>query len=151
MAENKNKYVSPSKLSLFLDNLKDIFSPLTHTHKINDISDYTVDTALSSASTNPVQNKVLNAEFDAISDAMGALEAAIDDKVDASHNHDDRYYTETEIDTKLDDKADTTHNHDASYDAKGASANALTEAKIYADNAAAQKSQVQIIIWGADD
>jgi hypothetical protein len=67
------------------------------------------------------------------------------------HTHDDRYYTETEIDTKLDDKADTTHNHDASYDAKGASANALTEAKIYADNAAAQKSQVQIIIWGADD
>lgn len=37
MAENK-KYVSPSKLLVFLDNLKTIFSPLIHTHKIDDIA-----------------------------------------------------------------------------------------------------------------
>ena len=34
---------------------------------------------------------------------------------DANHNHDDRYYTETEIDTKLASKADATHNHDDRY------------------------------------
>lgn len=32
-----------------------------------------VDDALSSTSTNPVQNKVINEEFDAMADAMGAL------------------------------------------------------------------------------
>lgn len=31
------------------------------------------------------------------------------------HNHDDRYYTETEVDTKLVGKADTNHNHDSVY------------------------------------
>lgn len=77
-----NKYVSPSKLSVFLENLKTIFSPLTHTHKISDITDYTVDSELSSDSTNPVANSTINAEFDAISDAMGALELSID-----NHTH----------------------------------------------------------------
>ena len=33
----------------------------------------------------------------------------------AGHNHDDRYYTETEMDTKLSGKADTGHNHDNRY------------------------------------
>ena len=28
-----------------------------------------------------------------------------------SHNHDDRYYTETEIDTALSEKANAVHNH----------------------------------------
>jgi hypothetical protein len=60
-----------------------------------------VDTELSSTSTNPVQNKVINEEFNAVSDGMGALELAIDGKADAEHNHDDVYYTEAEIDTKL--------------------------------------------------
>jgi hypothetical protein len=31
------------------------------------------------------------------------------------HTHDDRYYTESEIDTKLAGKSDTTHNHDTKY------------------------------------
>jgi deleted-in-malignant-brain-tumors protein 1 len=33
----------------------------------------------------------------------------------AAHNHDDLYYTETEVDTLLADKADATHNHDTTY------------------------------------
>lgn len=33
----------------------------------------------------------------------------------ASHNHDDRYYTEDEVDSKLSGKSDTSHNHDSSY------------------------------------
>jgi hypothetical protein len=32
-----------------------------------------------------------------------------------THNHDDRYYTETEINTKLSGKANATHNHDSDY------------------------------------
>ena len=74
-----NKYVSPSKLSLFLENLKAIFSPLTHSHNVSDLSDYVVYSELSSTSTNPVQNNVLDSEFEAISDAMTVLESAIDD------------------------------------------------------------------------
>lgn len=54
----------------------------------------TVDSALSSTSTNPVQNKVVN--------------SALAGKSDSSHNHDGRYYTETEVDTKLAAKVDLT-------------------------------------------
>lgn len=60
-----------------------------------------VDTALSPTSTNPVQNKVVDAEFDAMSEAMGALELSIDGKADASHNHNNDYYTKTEIDNSI--------------------------------------------------
>lgn len=81
------KYISLSKLSTFLDNLKNTFAALSHTHKLSDLTDYAVDSALSSTSTNPVQNAVLDAEFDAISDAMNALDLAIDGKADSSHTH----------------------------------------------------------------
>ena len=111
----QKKYVSLSKLSTFLDNLKNIFASVSHKHTMSDITDYTVDSALSSTSTNPVQNKVLDAEFDAISDALGALDLAIDNKADTNHNHNDLYYTESEIDSKLDTKANATHNHDDRY------------------------------------
>lgn len=60
----------------------------------------TVDSALSSTSTNPVQNK--------------AVQAALAGKAASSHTHDDIYYTETEVDTKLSAKSDTTHTHTAS-------------------------------------
>jgi hypothetical protein len=51
----------------------------------------TVDSELNSESTNPVQNKVIDAEFEAMSKAMLALEAELDNL-----NLDDRYYTEEE-------------------------------------------------------
>lgn len=116
---SQKKYVSLSKLSTFLDNLYNKFSSLGHKHTLDDITNYTVDSQLSSTSINPVQNKVIDAEFEAISVAMNALETAIDGKSDASHNHDNKYYTETEIDTKLASKSDTTHKHDGVYDTKG--------------------------------
>lgn len=86
-----NKYVSPSKLSIFLDNLKNIFSPLTHVHNLSEIADYIVDSELSPTSTNPVQNTVLNAEFEAISEALNVYDLVLDDKADINHNHDDKY------------------------------------------------------------
>lgn len=120
MAERK--YISLNKLSTFLDNLKDTFATYIHSHTLSDITDYQIDDTLSSTSTNPVQNKVLDAEFEAISRAMTAFESELDKKVENEHSHDDKYYTETEIDTKLAEidgkfngKADATHNHDDSY------------------------------------
>lgn len=104
MAENK-KYISPSKLSVFLDNLKATFSPLVHKHTISEITDYVVDSELSSASNNPVANSAIDAEFEAIGDALGALELAIDN-----------------------------HNHDDVYDAKGSAETALATSKEYTDN-----------------
>ena len=60
----QKKYVSLSRLSTFLDNLKTTFSSLSHKHKLSDITDYTVDSTLSSTSTNPVQNNVIKASLD---------------------------------------------------------------------------------------
>lgn len=121
MSQEK-KYVSLSKLSTFLDNLYNKFASTGHKHTLDDITNYVVDSQMSSTSTNPVQNKVLDAEFEAISAAMNALEDAIDGKSESAHNHDDKYYTEAEIDSKLSSKSDTTHKHDSLYDAKGAAA-----------------------------
>lgn len=88
-----NKYVSLSKLQTFLEKLNDKFSQISHKHTIADITDYVVDTELSANSNNPVQNKVLDAEFETIATAMNALDSAIN-----NHTHDDRYYSKTEID-----------------------------------------------------
>ena len=55
----------------------------------------------------------------------------------SAHNHDDRYYTESEIDTKLSGKSDATHNHDAVYYGKTAGetlADTLAEVKEDVDN-----------------
>ena len=57
----------------------------------------TVDAELSSTSTNPVQNKI--------------IKSALDGKSNTSHIHDDRYYTESEINAKLDAKANSSHTH----------------------------------------
>lgn len=57
----------------------------------------TVDAELSTTSTNPVQNKV--------------IKSALDGKSNTGHTHDDRYYTETEINTKLNGKSNTGHKH----------------------------------------
>lgn len=70
-----------------------------------------VDSALSSTSTNPVQNKAIQSALSGKSDTshthtLTALGAAASD-----HTHDDRYYTETEVDTKLASKSDTSHTH----------------------------------------
>lgn len=57
----------------------------------------TVDSTLSANSTNPVQNKV--------------IKSALDSKSNTGHTHDDRYYTESEINTKLNTKANSSHTH----------------------------------------
>lgn len=76
-----------------------------------------VDSELSSTSTDPVQNKVVNAAINDLNTLVGdtavatQISNAVASKADASHTHDDRYYTESEIDTKLSGKSDTSHTH----------------------------------------
>lgn len=141
------KYISLSRLSTFLDNLKTTFAAISHKHTVSDLTDYVVDTELSSTSTNPVQNNVIDAEFEAIGNAMGALELAIDGKVDASHDHNNLYYTEIEVDEKLNEAKEDASNKDAFvlYEAQQGINNAIESAKIYIDSAVAEKTQVQMI------
>lgn len=73
------KYINLENLAIFLESLRSTFSALSHKHTISDITDYAIDSELSSTSNNPVANSVLNAEFDAISDSFGALETTIDE------------------------------------------------------------------------
>ena len=82
---------------------------------------------------------------------VDALEQAIGSKADVNHDHNDMYYTESEVDDLLSIKSDVTHDHDSAYDTKGSASKVLEDAKSYTNNAVAQKSQVQIITWGADD
>lgn len=94
-----------------------------------------VDSALSTTSTNPVQNKVVNAAISNLNTLVGdtkvsiQISNAIASKSDSGHTHDDRYYTESEINTKLNAKANADHTHEISEltDLSGASVNhALT-------------------------
>lgn len=78
------KFAGLDALQTFLDNCKTLFASITHKHTISDISDYKVDTELSSTSTNPVQNKAINEEFEAVSQSFQILESAIDDKLDTT-------------------------------------------------------------------
>ena len=93
----------------------------THSHEISDITN--LQTAL--------DDKVSSNDWDSLVDT-------VDGKANTDHTHDDRYYTETEIDTMLEGKADVNHNHDSSYDTKGSANEALTQAKSYADSVAAK-------------
>lgn len=93
MATQK-KYVTLSKLSTFLDNLRNTFATREHNH-----------------------NSIYYTESE-IDSKIADLNTAIDGKAASSHIHDERYYTETEIDAKVDTlnstisgKADVSHTH----------------------------------------
>lgn len=86
-----------------------------------DLSWYASSSAVSSAIQS--QNKKIEQKADSsfvqwvAQTAQTALNAAnqakqtAESKADANHNHDDRYYTESEIDNKLSGKADANHTH----------------------------------------
>ena len=95
----QKKYVSLSRLSTFLDNLKTTFSSLGHKHKLSDITDYTVDSTLSSTSTNPVQNNVIKASLDEkVSNTRTVNGKALSTDIMLSASDVDTY-TKTEIDS----------------------------------------------------
>lgn len=47
--------------------------------------------------------------------AVSTLKQSVDKKSDSSHNHDDRYFTEAEVNNLLGSYAQTSHNHDSRY------------------------------------
>ena len=60
-------------------------------------------------------NLTSDSATDSLSAAQGkALKTLVDGKAASNHTHDDRYYTESEMNTKLAAKSDTTHSHDLS-------------------------------------
>lgn len=81
-----------------------------------------VDSSLNSSSTNPVQNKVVTSALGGKANSSHShsisnitnLQSALDSKSETGHTHDDRYYTETEMNTKLNGKANSSHTHTAS-------------------------------------
>ena len=66
--------------------------------------------------------------------ALNEVSSAVSGKANASHTHNDIYYTETEMDTKLASKSDTSHTHTGVYDASGAASSALASANAYTDS-----------------
>ena len=106
-----------------------------------------VDDSISNTSTNPVQNKVLEAKFNEI---VESYNAALATKADAIHSHaiedvNNLQSTLDEINDALDGKADASHLHEIE------DVNNLKSKLDEISNTLAQKSQVQIITWGADD
>ena len=79
----------------------------------------TVDSSLSSTSAKPVQNKVItnalngkaNVQHNHTFATVVNLQSTLNSKSDVGHTHDDRYYTETEMNTKLNGKANSSHTH----------------------------------------
>ena len=81
-----------------------------------------VDSSLNSSSNNPVQNKIVTNALNGKANSSHShsisnitnLQSALDSKSKTGHTHDDRYYTETEMNTKLNGKANSSHTHTAS-------------------------------------
>lgn len=77
-----------------------------------------VDSSLSSSSTNPVQNKVVNSALSGKANSSHShsisnitnLQSALDSKSGTGHTHDDRYYTKDKINTQIGDIEATLNN-----------------------------------------
>lgn len=119
-----------------IDELLQLKSNIGHTHtnastttpgflsaedktKLNNLKQITVDSTINATSTNPVQNKVINTELTKKANTnhthsitnITNLQSQLDGKANSVHTHDDRYYTETEMDEKLNGKANVDHTH----------------------------------------
>ena len=120
-----------------------------------------VDSSLSSSSTNPVQNKVVNNALNGKANSSHThsisnitnLQSALDEKAHLVHNHDNLYYTEAEIDEKLNGKADSSHTHNIS-DVTGLStsldgkmSNEYSESTIESNFFAHKIGNIVIVTW----
>lgn len=120
-----------------------------------------VDSSLSSSSTNPVQNKVINTALNGKADSnhthsinnITNLKSALDEKAHLVHNHDNLYYTEAEMDEKLNGKADSSHTHNIS-DVTGLStsldgkmSNNYSESTIESNFFAHKIGNIVIVTW----
>lgn len=103
-----------------IDHTHSGYASLEHTHSYNDLNDKpTIPTSLpaNGGNSDTVDGKHAN-EFASVADVT-ALQTLVGDtsvsaqiatqissKADVSHTHDDRYYTESEVDNKLSEKVD---------------------------------------------
>lgn len=119
-----------------IDNLLNGKSDTNHTHtnastttpgflsaedktKLNNLEQITVDSTINGTSTNPVQNNVINTALTGKANTnhthsitnITNLQSQLDGKANSVHTHDDRYYTETEMDSRLNEKANSSHTH----------------------------------------
>ena len=84
--------------------------------KISDLEIKDSSQASDQANDIAAMNAKIKANTEAISGKADKNHTHIKSQItDFEHNHDDRYYTESEIDTKLSGKSDTGHNHDDRY------------------------------------
>lgn len=99
----QRKYVSIPKLSVFLNNLKNLFAPISHRHTLSEISDYKVDSTLSSTSSNPVENKTIKSEFDLITNKIDTNLSTAKTYTDSKSNsvlNDAKDYTNGSVEKK---------------------------------------------------
>lgn len=103
---------------------------LTNAIKIGDtvLSEEELLTIKASAGTADLSGLVTGEELTAaIGDAIAELTAEDVGASPSGHTHDDRYYTETEMDTKLAGKAASEHTHDGRYYSKSEVDNLVSE------------------------
>lgn len=102
----QKKYLDYTQLSTFLANLRGAFSAKSHTHKKADITDF--PTTMKNPSSLTVKtNGTTKATYDGSSALSVDITAANVGAASVGHTHDDRYYTETEMDSKLAAKENT--------------------------------------------
>ena len=71
-------FLSLTGLTKFFNNLKETFASINHTHTLDQVTDFNIDTTMSSTSTNPVQNKIVKAALDNKADVELITTADID-------------------------------------------------------------------------
>ncbi len=132
--------VTKAGLQRFFAGLKGKFAPISHKHTKSQITDFPSSMPANGGNSTTVNGHSVNADVPAgakftdtntwrgvqnnltsdatdqsLSAAQGkVLKGLVDGKAANEHTHDDRYYTESEINSKLSGKSDTGHTHDLS-------------------------------------
>lgn len=96
-----------------LDEKVDGKADTTHTHNEYALSAHEHDNyALSNHDHDTIYAPISHSHNEYVTTTdFNALETEVSGKANTSHTHDDRYYTETEIDTLLSGKANSSHTH----------------------------------------
>ena len=120
MANNPKKYASDSTLSSLVTKIKELFVKKTdfdtalsgkadssHTHSISNVTNLqsTLDGKVPTSRT--INAKPLTANITLSASDVGAAPS--------THEHSDKYYGKSEVDSKLSGKSDTTHSHSDLY------------------------------------
>lgn len=116
MANNQKKYASLTTLQNLVSNIKSLFATKAdvntelakkadsaHTHTIANVTNLQTSLDAKVPTSRTINGKALSANISLSASDVGAASS--------SHSHDDRYYTESEVDTKLSGKANSSHTH----------------------------------------